>query len=308
MKESASGRSADRLELFETFVRIVDAGSLSAAAARMGTTQPTISRRLKGLEAHLGLRLLQRSTHAMKLTEDGERCLALARGLVETWSALDADLRGAAARPEGTLRVVAPHAFGQDLLVGPVHEYLRQYPGVSVEWMLHDRRPDFVAEGVDCALQVGVVDDPNVVALKLGEVRRIVVAAPSLLAGGQVPADPRALASVPWLALRTFYRDEVALRCLVDDTTLAFPIRPRFSTDSLYALRSAALRGLGACISSGWLVRDEIGAGRLVHLVPQWEAAPLPVYLVVPHSRIYAPRLARFIELMRRLAPAALNP
>lgn len=301
------GRSSDRLELFETFVRIVDAGSLSAAAAQLGTSQPTISRRLKGLEEHLGLRLLQRSTHVMKLTEDGERCLALARGLMETWTALDADLRGAAAHPEGTLRVVAPHAFGQDQLIGPVTDYLRQYPGVTVEWLLHDRRPDFIAEGVDCAIQVGVVDDPNVVALKLGEVRRIAVAAPALL-GRQVPSHPQDLASMPWLALRTFYRDEVALHSLVDETVVAFPIRPRFSTDSLYALRSAAVRGLGACISSSWLVRSEIEAGHLVHLVPGWEAAPLPVHLVYPHSRIYAPRLSRFIDAMRRLAPAAVSP
>jgi len=87
-----------------------------------------------------------------------------------------------------------------------------------------------------------------------------------------------------------------------------FPIRPRFSTDSLYALRSAAVRGLGACISSSWLVQGEIEAGRLVRLMPDWEAAPLPVHLVYPYSRIYAPRLSRFIETMRRLAPAAINP
>lgn len=308
MTEPASSRTADRLELFETFVRIVEAGSLSAAAALLGSTQPTVSRRLKALEAHLGLRLIQRSTHGMKLTEDGERCLALARSLLDTWNALDVDLRGAAANPEGTLRVLAPHAFGQDQLVGPVTDYLRQYPRVCIEWLLHDRRPDFIAEGIDCAIQVGVVDDPNVVALKLGEVRRIVVAAPALLAGMPPPTDPRALASLPWLALRTFYRDEVALRLRVGDEEVAFPIRPRFSTDSLYALRSAALRGLGACISSSWLVRDEVAAGRLVHLAPDWEAAPLPAYLVYPYSRIYPPRLSRFIEAMRRSAPAALSP
>jgi DNA-binding transcriptional LysR family regulator len=307
MQAPTPGRSSDRLELFETFVRIVDAGSLSAAAAQLGTTQPTISRRLKTLEEHLGLRLLQRSTHVMKLTEDGERCLALARGLLETWTALDANLRGAAARPQGTLRVVAPHAFGQDQLIGPVTDYLRQFPGVDIEWLLHDRRPDFIAEGIDCAIQVGVIDDPNVVALKLGEVRRIAVAAPSVL-GRRVPSHPQDLASLPWLALRTFYRDEVALHSLVGDAVEAFPIRPRFSTDSLYALRSAAVRGLGACISSSWLVRGEIEAGRLVHLLPAWEAPPLPVYLVYPHSRLYAPRLSRFIDAMRRMAPAAVSP
>lgn len=307
MADSALGRNTDRIELFETFVRIVDAGSLSAAAAQMGTTQPTVSRRLRALEESLGLRLLQRSTHVMKLTEDGERCLVLARGLLETWSALDANLRGAAALPEGTLRVLAPHAFGQDQLIGPVTDYLRQYTSVAVEWLLHDRRPDFIAEGIDCAIQVGLIDDPSVVALKLGEVKRIVVAAPRLLQGRDAPTQPRELAHLPWLALRTFYREEVSLKSGLNDEVVTFSIRPRFSTDSLYALRSAALRGLGACISSKWLVDDEIAAGRLAHLLPDWQAAPLPVYLVYPHSRIYPPRLSRFIEAMRLAAPVAIK-
>ena len=103
----------DRFELMETFVRIVDAGTLSAAAAQLGTTQPTVSRRLQALERSLGVRLLRRSTHSMTLTEDGQRCLERARELLASWHAFEADLRGAGDEPEGTLRVIAPHAFGQ---------------------------------------------------------------------------------------------------------------------------------------------------------------------------------------------------
>jgi DNA-binding transcriptional LysR family regulator len=139
MHNPSNVRGSDRIDLFETFVRIVDAGSLSAAAAQLGSTQPTVSRRLRALEELMGLRLLQRSTHLMKLTEDGERCLLLARGLLETWNALDADLRGTAAVPEGGLRVLAPHAFGQDHLIGPVADYLGQYPDVTIEWSTSPR-------------------------------------------------------------------------------------------------------------------------------------------------------------------------
>src|SRR6195952_2343203 len=163
---------ADRFELMETFVRIVDAGSLSAAAAQLGTTQPTVSRRLQALERSLGVPLLRRSTHSMTLTEDGQRCLERARELLGNWHAFEADLRGVGDEPEGTLRVVAPHAFGQQQLVGPLARYLAMYPRVDVEWLLHDRRPDFVVEGIDCAIQVGVVDDPSAVAIKLAEARR----------------------------------------------------------------------------------------------------------------------------------------
>jgi DNA-binding transcriptional LysR family regulator len=301
------GRGADRLELLQTFVRIIDAGSLSAAAAQLGTTQPTVSRRLRALESALGLQLLQRSTHRMKLTEDGERCLVLARGVLDSWQELDGTLRGAAAEPEGLLRVVVPHAFGQAQLVGPLADYLTRHPKVDVEWLLHDRRPDFLADGVDCAIHVGELEpDASVVAVPLGQVQRSVVAAPALLQGRPEPAHPQVLADWPWLALRTFYRDSITLATAAGDQ-VTLPIRPRFSTDSLYALRSAAVLGLGVCVSSRWLIQDDINAGRLQPLLPGWQAAPLPVHLLYPHQRLRPARLRRFIELVKDVVPAAFG-
>ena len=179
--------ATDRIELMQTFVRIVETGSLSAAAAQLGTTQPTISRRLQLLERSLGVRLLQRSTHAMKLTEEGERCFDRAKELLAGWAAFDAELRGMTEEPEGAMRIVVPHAFGQQQLVAPLAAYMRRFPKVNVEWLLHDKAPDFIADGVDCAIHVGQVDDPAVVAIKLAEVPRIIVAAPSVLAGIEPP-------------------------------------------------------------------------------------------------------------------------
>jgi DNA-binding transcriptional LysR family regulator len=291
--------AADRIELMQTFVHIVEAGSLSAAALRMDATQPTVSRRLQALERSLGVRLLRRSTHAMKLTEDGERCYERAKELIANWRAFEADLRGVGDEPEGTLRVVAPHALGQRLLVGPLADYLRAYPRVSVEWLLHDRRPDFIAEGVDCAIQVGEVTDTMAVAIKLSEVPRVVVAAPSVLEGRKPPTHASELAELPWLALRTFYRNEVQLTHRPSGEIARVPIRPCLSTDSLYALHSAAAMGLGACIGSAWLMNDDIAAGRLVQLAPQWHAVPLPVYLTYSPARFQPARLRRFIEMVR---------
>src|SRR6478736_7233293 len=118
---------SDRIELMNTFVQIVEAGSLSAAATQLHTTQPTVSRRLQALEKQLGVRLIRRSTHALKLTQDGERCFARAKELVQDWDAFESELRGDG-EPEGTLRVMVPHAFGQELLVKPLAAYLRQHP------------------------------------------------------------------------------------------------------------------------------------------------------------------------------------
>jgi DNA-binding transcriptional LysR family regulator len=302
-----STATADRFELMETFVRIVDAGSLSAAAAQTGTTQPTVSRRLQALERSLGVRLLRRSTHSMTLTEDGQRCLDRARELLANWHAFEADLRGVGDEPEGTLRVVAPHAFGQQQLVAPLADYLARYPRVNVEWLLHDRRPDFILEGIDCAIQVGAVDDQAAVAIKLAEVPRIVVAAPALVAhlpALQAPAD---LAQLPWLAMRPYYRTEVTLAPIAGGDDVRFPIAPRMSTDSLYALRTATVAGVGAAIASAWLVADDLAQGRLVHIAPQWRAAPLPVWLVYPQARFYPARLRRFLDVIRAAMPGAVT-
>jgi DNA-binding transcriptional LysR family regulator len=302
-----SHAAADRFELMETFVRIVDAGSLSAAAAQMGTTQPTVSRRLQALERSLGVRLLRRSTHSMTLTEDGQRCLERARELLANWHAFEADLRGAGDEPEGTLRVVVPHAFGQQQLVAPLADYLARYPRVNVEWLLHDRRPDFILEGIDCAIQVGAVDDQGAVATKLGEVPRIVVAAPGLVAHLPVPQTPAHLAQLPWMAMRPYYRTEVTLSPIAGGNDVRFPITPRMSTDSLFALRTAAVAGVGAGIASAWVVADDLAQGRLVHIAPQWRAPPLPVWLVYPQARFYPARLRRFLDAIRAAMPGALT-
>lgn len=295
--------SADRIDLLQTFVRIVEAGSLSAAAERLGTSQPTISRRLQTLERALGLKLLQRSTHAMKLTDDGERCFAHAKDLLQSWSSMEADLRGAKDEPRGVLRVSVPHAFGQDQLIAPLTTYLGHYPEVSVEWILHDRRPDFVAEGIDCAVQVGIVNDPALVALLVADVPRIVVAQPGLWGDGPRPHLAADLNALPWIALNPYYRDEVSLTRQGDSEICQFAIRPRLITDSLYALRAAALAGLGAAIASSWIVAQDIEDERLVHLAPDWHASPLPVYIVFPYARFYPAKIRRFVDLMRATLP-----
>ncbi len=303
MNDALAAVPADRIALMQTFVRIVEAGSLSAAAAQMGATQPTVSRRLQTLERSLGVRLLQRSTRQLKLTEDGERCFERAKELLDGWQALEADLRGVGSAAEGLLRVVVPHAFGQQQLVPPLAAYLRDNPGVSIEWLLHDIQPDFIARGIDCAIQVGEVDDAGLVAIKLWDVPRILVAAPALLAGRAPPTQPDALAALPWLALRTFYRTEVTLTHAMSGEARRFAIRPRMSTDSLYALRSAALEGLGVGIVSAWVVADELAQGRLVALAPDWRASPLPAWLLYPYARFYPAKLRRFVEAMRQTRP-----
>ncbi|QIL70799.1 LysR family transcriptional regulator [Diaphorobacter sp. HDW4B] len=305
----ASQPGSDRLELMSSFIRIVEAGSLSAAAQQLGTSQPTMSRRLQTLERLLGTKLLQRSTHGMQLTEGGARCFENARQLVAQWHEMEADLRGPREQPRGNLRVMVPHAFGQDQLVAPLAAFLRSCPEVNVEWRLDDRSPNFVAEGVDCAIHVGPLEDitgQSVVTVPLAQVRRIAVAAPPLLADGRIDTreSPAQLEALPWLAISTFYRRELQFQ-RVDDANSKHTIQiaPRFITDNLYALRAAAIEGLGACVASAWLVHEDIQAGRLMALAPQWEVAPLPVSILYPYASFYPARLRRFVDAMKAALP-----
>ncbi|HEY0955370.1 MAG TPA: LysR family transcriptional regulator [Roseateles sp.] len=298
--------SSDRLLLMQTFIRIVEAGSLSAAARQLGTTQPTVSRRLQALEQQFGQPLLQRSTHALRLTQTGERVLARAKALAADWEDFEQSLRAEPARPEGLLRVQVPHAFGQEHLVAPLVQALKEAPGLRVEWLLDDAAPNFIEQGLDCAIRVGGRAEGAVVAIPLAQVPRVLVAAPSLVAGRRIET-PDDLAALNWIALSTFYRQELQL-VRDDGVRERLGIRPALATDSLYAAREAARLGLGAALLSGWSVRQDIETGRLVRLLPGWRGSALPVQLLYPNPPAPTARLRYFIEAMRRSMAEPLWP
>jgi DNA-binding transcriptional LysR family regulator len=292
----------DRVELMRTYVRIVEAGSLTAAAMQLHTTQPTISRRLKALEQYLGGTLVHRTTHQLKLTELGERYYTGSRQVLAGWDAFESEVSGAVQAPEGKLRIIAPHAFGQEILVKPLGEFMQRYPKLNIEWLLHDDRSitDFVANDIDCAIQVGEVRNDNLVAIRIAEVPRIVVATPELIDHTKQHDDPRALQNYPWLALQTYYRHQVTLHHIKEPKHCDLTFTPRFFTDSLYALRSAVLNGLGIAVGSMWMLSQDINERRLVNLLPEWRANSLPVYVVYPYAQFYPAKLTTFVRFMRQ--------
>lgn len=292
----------DRVELMRTFVRIVETGSLSAAARQLSMTQATVSRRLQSLETLLGARLLLRTTHATRLTDDGERCYQHARRVIDSWLALEDEVGQAEDEPVGVLRVRAPHAFGQEQLLKPLTEFLQRYPQLSVEWMLNDKSVDFLSDNIDCAIRVGAEVDPATVSVQLAEVPRSIVASPALLARFTKVSKPEDLQALPWIAISTFYQRHVELfDAAAQPTRIA--ITPRLSTDSLYVARNTALTGLGVALVSSWTVKEDIQEGRLIHLLPEWQPTALPVHLVYPWSRYYPARLRRFLEMMKQVMP-----
>jgi len=302
MKEISAG-SNDRIELMQTFIRIVESGSLSACARQLDVSQPTVSRRLQALEKMLGQKLILRTTHALKLTDDGERCYSSARQLVGSWYALEDELTNTHDEPVGTLRVRVPHAFGQDQMIEPLVGWLQKSPALNVEWMLNDRTPDFVAENIDCAIQVGALNDPGLVAIQIAEVPRRMVATPDLLVRSTPLQTLEQLAALPWLSLSTFYRTEITLKHQSDGQSRTITISPRLYSDSIYAIRKAALSGMGVGLVSSWLVEEDLATGRLQEPLPEWQAPPLPVWLTYPWASYYPARLRHFFSLIKQVMP-----
>ena len=184
---------------------------------------------------------------------------------------------------------------------------MRRHPDITVEWLLYDRVAEFIEHGVDCAIHVGEVNDPSVVAIRLAEVPRALAAAPALLAQFAPLQHPRELAALPWLAIPQFYRRQIVLSHSSSAEVCELNFQPRLSSDSLHALIHAAAEGVGVMLGSAWLLQEHMNSGRLVRLFPEWETPPLPVSIIYPYARFYPARLRHFIETMREAMPAAFG-
>lgn len=291
--------SFDRLELMKTFIRIVDSKNLSAAALSLNTTQPTVSRRLKALEKSLGIKLIQRTTHQMQMTEEGRRFYFHAKEIIERWNLVEAEMTGVKALPKGTLRVQVPHALGIGRFNHVLSKYLQDYKDVDIDWILSDKTPDFITENLDCAIRVGNIDDPSLIAIKIFELPRIAVASTNLIKNPKKFSHPNDLKDLTWLAFKTHYFSDITLFHYKSNEKCTLKIKPRFSTDSLFSMREVVQMGLGVGVMSKWLIEKDLADGVLVQLCKDWRAMNLPVYLIYPQSRHKPAKLQKFIDIVK---------
>lgn len=292
-------QGADRLELMKTFIRIVDSKNLSAAALALNTTQPTVSRRLSALEKNLGIKLIQRTTHQMQLTEEGRRFYLHAKEIIERWTEIEAEMTGTKISPKGLLRVQVPQALGIGKFNHVLSKYLETYKDVDVEWLLSDRMPDFLSENLDCAIKVGNIDDPNLVAIKILELERVIVASSKLVPHPKKYTHPKELEGLPWLAFKIHYLNSISLFNSKTKHKCTLDIHPRFTTDNLFSIREIISMGLGIGVISKWVIEKDLKDGTLVQLCKDWQAPSLPVYLVYPQSVHKPAKLQKFIELLK---------
>lgn len=284
----------DRLTLLETFARIAERGSISAAARDLGLSQASASRQLKDLEDRFGSQLIRRSTHSLSLTSAGLDLLRDARELTAGWEALE-DRHGAADREvRGALNVVAPVALGQLYLADIALRFQLAHRSVAIGWQLKDEMIRFAEVGCDCWIKVGTVPDDTLIVRELGKVERLIVAAPDLTGPGQF-GSPEQVAGLPCAALQPFEGGNIAVSDMAGDT---FVIKPdvRLSTNNIFALHRAALMGVGFAVLPRWFVEEDLASGRLIDLLPDWRAATLTVNAAFLPSRYQPKRLLLFLE------------
>ncbi|HEV2678317.1 MAG TPA: LysR family transcriptional regulator [Aliidongia sp.] len=276
-------------------VNAASAGSLSAAARRLGITPMIATRRLAALERDLGVRLMHRTTRSVSLTPEGEAFLPFAQALVEGEAAGRANLRPAATGVSGLLRVTASAAFGRKIVAPIVPGLLRDNPDLRIDLELTDSIVDIVASGADLALRIGRLRDSSLIARRLAPNPRVLCAAPAYLAGRGAPTTIEELARHECLALTgaTHWPFEI------DGKERRVRITGRFTASNIEGLRSACLGGAGIGLFAAWNVQDEFRAGTLVP-VPLVGAAPEEhsIWAVYPTARLVLPKLRLFVSTL----------
>jgi DNA-binding transcriptional LysR family regulator len=281
----------DSIRSMRSLVRAVELGSLSAVAREEGTSQPTVSKTIAGLERELGVRLLERTTTSLALTDQGRRFYERSKRVLEEYAEAVADAQGLTEKPAGFLRVNAPVGLGELRLNEIVLRFLDEYPDIDIELILNDRFVDLVEEGVDVAVRLGGALPPNVVARKVASAERIVVAAPGYLQGKPKLRRPEDLAKLNYIRF-AWLASGAKLELIGPQGTTTITTRGRYRVNSSMAIRDSLRQGVGVGIAPTWLVQDLLDSGDLVRVLPKWRASPHELHLVYP-SRRYQPLRAR---------------
>ena len=283
----------DRLDEMEIFVAVVDQGSLAGAARRLRRSAPAVTRALTALEDRIGTRLVERTTRRLSPTESGRALADRARILLSDYQSA---VRGVADAPiGGLLRVTAPVQFGQRHVTPVVTQFLDLHPAVAVELVLNDRNLDLIEEGLDVAVRIGPLPDSSLLARRVGEVRRVLVASPEYLAKRGLPRRPADLAGHDTI-FSTSRSGGFEWRFGPSSRGPVVRIAPRLLVNEVEAQLLAARSGRGMARVLSYQADDDFAAGTLLRLLPQYEPAALPVHLVIQGGGHVAPKLRAFLD------------
>ena len=283
----------DRLDELAVFLAILDGGSLAAASRRLHRSPPAITRALTSLEERSGVRLLERTTRRTGPTDAGRQLAAQARAVLASYADTMRDAGSAALR--GVLHVAAPVLFGRHHVTPVLASFLAAHEEVQADMHLSDRNADLIEEGLDVAVRIGTLEDSGLVARRVGEVRRVLVASPAYLSARGTPAAPSDLAQHDAVFASS---RPVPAEWRFQDGGRARVVRlsPTFVANDIEAALVAVRAGSGIGSALSYQVADDIASGRVVRLLRRYEPPPLPVHLVVAGGRFPPPRVRAFLD------------
>ena len=301
----------DQVAALRAFVRIVETGSFTQAAASMGTPKATVSKLLQQLEAHLRTKLLSRTTRRLAVTSDGAAYYERAVRLLSDLEELDASVTASQGRPTGRLRVDVSSSIAQRIIVPALGAFFARYPYIQLQVGTSDQAADLVADNVDCVIRAGVIGDLSLIARRIAEVHMTTCAAPAYLNVHGTPADPSALE-----------RDHVRVGYLKQRLAEPHPFRfarggETFDVAGRYLVAvnegqtylAAGLAGYGILQAPYFMVRPHLDGGALREVLADWTVPPLPLHVVYPPNRHLSTRLRVFVDWAAALfARAELAP
>ena len=296
----------DRLHELEVFVAVADAGSFAKAGTRLRLSPPAVTRAISALEDRLGARVFNRTTRSLTITDVGQRFLESARRILTDLDYAEHEAVGETAVPNGHLTLTASVTFGRTALAPVVCAFLNQHPRVTMSVLLLDRIANLVEEGIDLAVRIGPLPDSNLVAKKIGTVRRILVASPDYLVRRGVPQTPADLRLHSIIAF-TGLMPNREWRFLDGKKGDSVSFVPRLEINDAAAAIAAAEMGDGITVALSYMVADQIRDGQLAPLLDDFTPPPVPVHLVYPQSRLVSSKLRAFIDFAAPRLHATLD-
>lgn len=292
------------LNRLQSFVAIVETGSFTKAAASLGVTKAMLSFNLKQLEAELGVALLTRTTRRLALTEVGTRFFADCQQVLRQAEAAVDEARSSHGALTGTLRVTSTAEFGNYLVVPALAAFAQRHPALRVDFSASAGLADLVSDRFDLALRLGSLADSSYRAAPIARFETVPVASPAYLARHAPPARPADLRKLDGIFHVRFEGPLVWTDKASGAASVIEHVKDRIVADNASALRGFALAGAGVAILPDWLVRDDISAGRLLRLLPDFSLPDQGAYAVYPNTRHIPAKVAQFIEFLRAWPPA----
>jgi DNA-binding transcriptional LysR family regulator len=281
------------MEELEVFVAVVEAGGFSAAAKRLEATPAAVSRRIKGLEQRLGVRLLQRTTRKIRLTEAGELYFREVRAMLADLRAVEQRLDEVTGQATGELRIAAPMSFGQRRLAPLLPQFALAHPKLSISLILEDRETDIVGEGFDLALRIAYPSDSSFVSRPITTIPRYLVASPDYIARRGKPNSPEDLLQHDCLHYSVISeREEWSFGGSNREESIL--IKGSYCANNGDVLAEAAIQGLGITLLPDFIIHEALAEGRLVRVLEDWERAPLTLSVLYP-SRRHVPAKTRLL-------------